>query len=284
MNFNRSRRRQFVLVARQTDRQTRRRKEKGEKNRKTRERGAERDEEKKWLKGEKVEEGRDSERYFFYLACIKLFRYLTRSQVEFLSQRIVQRPFAFFSTAISIFSFVRKGQESYHRLRIFTSSKHNSRRQVRLQISPSSMASRLWWTGSIGGADSLLMWSQPDRASHSPATNERRSALLPAFKRQWKGRCLADQGCTGQGLCDRPCTAYERFTTRTLMAGDTMDVFLAALKKLAVLLGELHRQTFIYAFVAELPASVNQLLRASRSIKATPIEHLLERARTIVRG
>jgi len=80
-----------------------------------------------------------------------------------------------------------------------------------------------------------------------------------------------------------PCTAYERFTTRTLMAGETVDVFFAALKKLAVLFGGLPERTLVYAFVAGLPARVKQLLRASTSIEATPVEHLLERARAIVR-
>lgn len=80
-----------------------------------------------------------------------------------------------------------------------------------------------------------------------------------------------------------PCTAYEHFTTRTLRAGETVDVFFAALKKLAVLFGGLPERTFVYAFVAGLPPRVKQLLRASTSIEATPIEHLLERARAIVR-
>ena len=43
-----------------------------------------------------------------------------------------------------------------------------------------------------------------------------------------------------------PCTAYECLTTQTLMAGETEDIFFAALKKLAVLLGELPEQTFVY--------------------------------------
>ena len=72
------------------------------------------------------------------------------------------------------------------------------------------------------------------------------------------------------------CTTYKCFTTRTLMAGKTVDVFFAALKKLAVLFGGLPEQTFVYAFVAELLAQVKQLLRAFTSIKAMPTEQLLE--------
>ena len=62
------------------------------------------------------------------------------------------------------------------------------------------------------------------------------------------------------------------------MVGETVDVFFAALKKLAVLLGGLPEWIFVYAFVAGLPARVKQLLRVSTSIEAKPIEQLLERA------
>ena len=72
-----------------------------------------------------------------------------------------------------------------------------------------------------------------------------------------------------------PCTAYEHFTTQTLMAGETVGVFVA-LKKLAVLFGGLSEWTFVYAFMAWLPAWMKQPLRASTSIEATLIELLLE--------
>ena len=57
-----------------------------------------------------------------------------------------------------------------------------------------------------------------------------------------------------------------------------MDVFFVALKKLAVLFGGLPERTFVYAFVAGLPAWVKQLLRVSTSIKAMLTEQLLEYA------
>ena len=80
-----------------------------------------------------------------------------------------------------------------------------------------------------------------------------------------------------------PCTAYERFASRKLMPGETVDVFFAGLKKLAVLFGSgVSERTYAYAFVAGLPARVKQLLRASTAISSTPIEQLLERARAII--
>ena len=56
--------------------------------------------------------------------------------------------------------------------------------------------------------------------------------------------------------------------TQTLMAGKTVDVFFAALKKLVVLFGGLPEQTFVYAFVVGLQVWVKQLLRVSTNIEA----------------
>ena len=70
------------------------------------------------------------------------------------------------------------------------------------------------------------------------------------------------------------------FTTGTLM---TADVFFVVLKKLMLLFGGLPEQTFVYVFVAGLSAWVKELLRVSTSIKAMPIEQLLEPAQAIIR-
>ena len=91
----------------------------------------------------------------------------------------------------------------------------------------------------------------------------------------------ADVGLTKVALYKSFVTNPCSFTTRTLMADETVDVLFAALKKLAVLYRGLPERTFVYMFVAGLLAQVKQLLRASTSIEATPIEQLLER--TIVR-
>ena len=80
--------------------------------------------------------------------------------------------------------------------------------------------------------------------------------------------------CTRPFAMD-PCTAYERFTTRILMAGETVDVLFAVLKKLAVLFGGLPKLTFVYAFVAGLPARMKQLLRVSTNFETTPINSYL---------
>ena len=80
-----------------------------------------------------------------------------------------------------------------------------------------------------------------------------------------------------------PCTAYECFSTQTLMAGETVDVFFVTLKKLVVPFGGLSEWTFCYMFVAGLTDQVRQLLSVSTSIEAKLIEQLLERAQAIVK-
>ena len=94
----------------------------------------------------------------------------------------------------------------------------------------------------------------------------------------------ADVGLTKAALYKAfvmdPCTVYECFTTQTLIAGETVDVFFVALKKLAVLFGGLPEQALVYVFMAGLLARVKPLLRVSTSIKAM---QLVERARAIIR-
>ena len=93
-----------------------------------------------------------------------------------------------------------------------------------------------------------------------------------------KANYWADQGCTIQSLCDGPL-----HNVQTPYYLDIVDVFFVALKKLAVLFGELPVWTFVYTFVAGLLAQVKQLLRVSTSIKAMPTEELLKHAWAIIR-
>jgi len=76
--------------------------------------------------------------------------------------------------------------------------------------------------------------------------------------------------------------AYERFIVRKLQPGETVDVFLAELRKLAVSLGGLPDKVLSCAFVAGLPDAVRQLLRASCRMDTLTIEQLLARARAIM--
>jgi len=76
--------------------------------------------------------------------------------------------------------------------------------------------------------------------------------------------------------------AYEQFISRKLQPGETVDVFLAELRKLAAPLGDLPDKVFCCAFVAGLPNTVRQLLRASSRMDTLTIEQLLARARAVM--
>lgn len=55
--------------------------------------------------------------------------------------------------------------------------------------------------------------------------------------------------------------AYERFISRRLHADESVDVYLADLRRLAVLFGGIPDDGLSYAFVAGLPASARHVLR-----------------------
>jgi len=76
--------------------------------------------------------------------------------------------------------------------------------------------------------------------------------------------------------------AYEQLIARKLQPGETVDVFLAELRKLATSLGGLSDKVLSCAFVAGLPDAVRQLLRASCRMDTLTIEQLLARARAIM--
>ena len=77
-------------------------------------------------------------------------------------------------------------------------------------------------------------------------------------------------------------TAYEQFVGRRLQPGDTVDVFLAELRRLAVPFGELSDNMLSCAFVAGLHGTVKQLLRAGSRMDKLPLAHILTRARAIL--
>ena len=78
------------------------------------------------------------------------------------------------------------------------------------------------------------------------------------------------------------CTAYEQFVGRRLQHGETVDVFLAELRRLAVPFGGLSDNMLACAFVAGLPDTVKQLLRAGSRMEELLIDQILTRARAVL--
>ena len=77
-------------------------------------------------------------------------------------------------------------------------------------------------------------------------------------------------------------TAYEQFVGRRLQPGETVDVFMAELRRLAVPFGRLSDIMLACALVAGLPDTVKQLLRAGSRMDELPLAHILTRARAIL--
>uniref|UniRef100_A0A5S6QP14 CCHC-type domain-containing protein n=1 Tax=Trichuris muris TaxID=70415 RepID=A0A5S6QP14_TRIMR len=79
-----------------------------------------------------------------------------------------------------------------------------------------------------------------------------------------------------------PFAAYEAFVARRLRAGETPDVFLAELRRLAYLFGGMAESALLCAFVAGLPESVRQLLRAGTRLEDLNLCQVLARARAVL--
>ena len=76
--------------------------------------------------------------------------------------------------------------------------------------------------------------------------------------------------------------AYEQFVSRRLKPCESVDVYLADLRNLSSLFGGIPEKALTCAFVAGLPDSVKQLLRASSRIETLTLEEVLARARAVM--
>ena len=79
-----------------------------------------------------------------------------------------------------------------------------------------------------------------------------------------------------------PLVAYEQFVGRKLQAGESPDVFLADLRRPASLFGGMSDKGLACAFVAGLPESVRQLLRAGSRMETLDLGQILTRARAVI--
>ena len=77
-------------------------------------------------------------------------------------------------------------------------------------------------------------------------------------------------------------SAYEDFTTRRLRPGESVDVFLADLRRLATSFGGVSDKALSCALVAGLPETARQGLRASSRIEALALHELVARARAVL--
>ena len=76
--------------------------------------------------------------------------------------------------------------------------------------------------------------------------------------------------------------AYEQFVGRRLCSGESVDVYLADLRRLAVLFGGIPDAGLSCAFVAGLPESTRHILRASSRLEDMNINQIVARARAVL--
>lgn len=79
-----------------------------------------------------------------------------------------------------------------------------------------------------------------------------------------------------------PFTAYDAFASRRLQHGESADVFLADLRRLAALFGGVPDRTLVCAFVAGLPETTRQLIRAGTRAESLELASVLVRARAVL--
>ena len=76
--------------------------------------------------------------------------------------------------------------------------------------------------------------------------------------------------------------AYDAFCCRRLRDGESPDVFLSDLRRLAVLFGGVSDKALVCAFVSGLPDSARQLIRAGSRAEILTLQDVLARARSVL--
>ena len=93
--------------------------------------------------------------------------------------------------------------------------------------------------------------------------------------------CIKDVLYTAFALS--PVTAYKQFAARRLHPGETVDVYLAELRKLATQFGGMTERGLGCAFIAGLPEHAENLLQATTRVDDLLISEILARARAILK-
>ena len=93
--------------------------------------------------------------------------------------------------------------------------------------------------------------------------------------------CIKDVLYTAFALS--PVTAYKQFAARHLHPGETVDIYLAELHKLATQFGGMTERGLVCAFIAGLPEHAENLLQATTRVDNLPISEILARARAILK-
>lgn len=86
-----------------------------------------------------------------------------------------------------------------------------------------------------------------------------------------------------QAFSDNSFSAYEQLRTRTLVDGETVDVYLADLRRLVALIGQTEPEPLLKcAFVAGLPDEITTQLKSVASVEKLSLTDLVSRARMMM--
>ena len=83
-------------------------------------------------------------------------------------------------------------------------------------------------------------------------------------------------------FADDAFAAYSKFVGRKLGVNESVDVFMADLRRLSALFGGMSDQGLACAFVAGLPETAPQVLRAGCRVESLQLSQLLARARAVL--
>lgn len=79
-----------------------------------------------------------------------------------------------------------------------------------------------------------------------------------------------------------PLAAYDAFTSRRLQAGESADVYLADLRRLASLYGGVPDRALACAFIAGLPEAVRHTIRAGTRAESLDLASIVTRTRAVL--
>lgn len=93
------------------------------------------------------------------------------------------------------------------------------------------------------------------------------------------------KSCLLKAFSADPFNAYEQFLSRRLLPGESVDVYLADLKRLAGLVDSTVSDHWLKcAFISGLPDNARSQLRAACSVDSMSLNGVLERARTLLKS
>ena len=139
------------------------------------------------------------------------------------------------------------------------------------------------WMGGEGRVGVLVEWGKKYRVRGADVPLGGAYAVYQQLSEDKRAdfACIKDALYTAFALS--PVKVYKHFTARRLRPGETVDVYLAELCKLATQFGGMTERGLVCAFIAGLLEYVENLLQATTWVDDLPISEILAHARAILK-